>query len=77
MCVRREKTASVRLGCSANKKCAVCIAVAADGTKLRILAIFKAAENGPVANSLHSIMPPGPYACIQVKGWMDNRVIQD
>ena len=71
------KTVSVRRGCSVSKRCTVCIAVAADGTKLPLFVIFKAAENGPVANSLHSIMPSGIYGCTQKKGWMDNRVMQE
>ena len=38
---------------------------------------FKAAENGPFANSLNSIMPSGIYGRTQKKGLMDNRVMQE
>ena len=70
------KTVSVRHGCSNNKRCTVCITVAADGTKLPLFVIFKGAINGPIANSLHQIMPAGMHGCTQIKGWMDNRVME-
>lgn len=59
VCEKGAKTISVRHSCSVNKRCTVCIAAAADGTKLPLLGIFNTAENGPVVCSLHSIMPPG------------------
>ena len=71
------RTVSIRRGCSVSKKCTVCIAVAADGTKLPLFVIFKAADNGPVANRLHSIMLSGIYGCTQEKGWIDNRIMQE
>ena len=70
------KTVSVPRGSSVNKRCIVCIAVAADGTKLPLFVIFKGAVNGPIVNSLAQIMPVGMYGCIQPKGWMDNRVME-
>ena len=32
--------------------------------------------NGSIANSLHQIMPGSIYVCTEVKGWMDDRAMQ-
>ena len=61
----------MRRGSSANKRCTVCIAVAADETKLPLFVIFKGA-----VSSLQEILPAGLYDCTQPKGWKDNRVME-
>ena len=71
-----EKTVSVRYGSSSDKRCTVCIAFAADGTKLPLFVIFKGSINGPIANSLQQIMPDGMPGCTQRKAWMDYRVME-
>ncbi len=72
---RCAKTESVRRGTSANKRCTVCITVAADSNKLPLFVIFKGAVSGPIANSIPHIMSEGMFGCTQVKGWMYNRVM--
>ena len=74
--MKRVQRLSVRHGSSANKRCTVCVTVAADGTRLPLFVIFKGSPNGPIAKSLQDIIPKGMYGCMQVKGWMDNRVMQ-
>ncbi len=68
-------TVSLRRGSSTNKRCSVCVTVAADRKKLRQFLIFKGAVNGSIANSLQHIMPEGIFGCKKVKRWMDNRVM--
>ena len=66
----------MRRGSSADKRCTVCIAVAADETKLPLFVIFKGAVSLPIANSHQEILPARLYECTQPKGWKDNRVIE-
>ncbi len=73
---RGAKTVSVRRGSSENKRCTVCITVAADGRKLPLFVIFKGAVNGRISQNLHHILPHGIFGCTQPKGWMDNRVME-
>ena len=69
-------TVSVRHGSSDNKRCTICVTVAADGTKLPFFVIVKSAVIGRIANNLHRIMHDGMYGCTQPKSWMENRVMQ-
>ena len=70
------KTVSVGRGSTASKRCIVCVTVAADGSKLPLLAIFKTSDNGRIAKELPSILPDGMHGCTQGKAWMDNRVME-
>lgn len=53
------KTVSVRCGRIANECSTVCIAVAANGTKLLLFFIIKGAVSGPIANTLQEMLPAG------------------
>ena len=52
------QTLEVQHGRSDEKRFNVCVAGAGDGTKPRLLIIFKGAINGPILNSFQEFMPP-------------------
>ena len=52
---KEAKTVSVQRGSTANKRCTVCVTVAADGNKLPLFVIFKGISSGQIAKELSSI----------------------
>ena len=73
---RGSEAVSIRQGNSDNKRCTVCVTVAADGIKLFLFIIFKDAVIRRGAINLHQIIPDGMYGCTRPKAWMDNQVMQ-
>ena len=69
---RGAKTVLLRRGCTADKRCTVCVNVSGDGTKLPLFVVFKRTANGRIVKVLLSIMPDSMYGCTLEKGCLDN-----
>lgn len=69
---RGDRTVSVRTS-GGSVRCTAVLAVAADGTKLPPMVIFKAVPGATIEKGLHEILPSGVVGSCEKKGFMNTR----
>ncbi len=66
-----EKTILVRTSTNDNKRATVAVTIAANGTVLPLMVIFKGKPNGCIAKTEFATYPAPHHYCCQENAWMD------
>ena len=76
--IARKGEKSITATCSGSSmRITVCVAAAADGTRLPLFLVFKGKSDGRLSKTLDSILPPGVCGCFQENAWMDEASMQE
>ena len=69
------KTVHIRTSTNDMKRATVAVTIAADGTVLLLMVIFKGQRTGRIATMEFSTYPTTHHCCCQKKAWMDKQVM--